>query len=806
MITLIRNLHAAVRSLRRSPGFALTAALVLALGIGLSTAVFTVADALLLRRLPVRDQDRIVLLWGEKRDGSFANFPLGLDDAREFARQSRALQSVASFDYHGALANAVRDGDHIVRLRRALVSGNYFDVLGSQPVLGRAFSADDNVAGAAPLAVLSYSAWQRLYGGDTAVLGRKLLLHASGMSYTIAGVMPQGLDYPRGVDFWTPRLSSMPQSALRYAAANVIGRLADGATPADARAEMTQWFEQPGRASLRDLRGVVHTLPRIVVGDTRPAVLAFAAAAALLLLITCINVANLLIVRGLARAREIAVRSALGADRWRIVSELLTENTLLAVVGGALGVALAAGALRVFIALAPASVPRLDEMQLNAAALGAAVAITAAAMLIFAVAPALATSRAGAQHVLRSGTGQRTTRRTWRTTEWLVAGQIALAFVVLSAAGVLAKSLVRLQTTELAFDPSRLLIAELALSTDRYQELGTQRRLLEELVPRLLAIPAVRAVTPVVAAPFSGTSGWDGRPSKEGQSDVEAAMNPVVNLEVVTPDYFDTFGIPVLEGRGLTDQDRAGSQRVIVVSQSAAKQYWPGENPIGRRLVMGAGPDRTFTVVGVVPDTRYRDLRVARASIYYPLRQSFFPFAPTSLVLRTSIPPANVVPAIRHVLSQEFPGVVLANAAPFDDFLSEPLAQPRMNAFLLAVFAGASVTLAAIGLFGVMMMMVRQRTHELGIRMALGATAADVRRMVLRRGLAIATIGIAAGLTGALSANRLLVAMLYEVSPTDGPTFAALVGVVLGVAMLATFIPACSSTRVDPMRVLRSDA
>ncbi|HUF28197.1 MAG TPA: ABC transporter permease [Gemmatimonadaceae bacterium] len=801
MHRVLQDLRTGLRVLRRTPGFASMAILTLALGIGLSTAVFTVADALLLRRLPVHDQSRLVLLWGETRDGSFPNFPFGLATGREFAQRTRSLDRAAFVSYYGAVATPVRDGDQISRLNRSLVSGDFFAVLGAQPVLGRALREEDDRTGAAHVAVLSHGAWKRIFGADPHVLGRQLLMHHDDVAYTIVGVMPQGLDYPRGTDIWAPII---PTSPAQFIALNLIGRLATGATTANARDELTAFYARPDAPPTQpDLRGVVSPLPHLILGDTRPAVLVFAAASGLLLLITCINVANLLLVRGLARVREVAVRSALGAGRGRIVVQLLTENALLAIAGGALGLAVAAGAVHVFVAFAPAGLPRLDEIRLNATALAGAVGITTIAMLLFALAPAIMTSRVQLQEVLRSGTRQSGSRRSRLATEALVAGQIALALVVLSAAGLIARSLLELERAELSFEPSRLLIGELALRSDAYDDVEKQRALLEMLVPRLEALPGVRAVSPVVAVPFSGTHGWDGRPAAEGQSAEEAAGNPMLNMEIVVPVYFRTFGIPVVRGRGFTDDDREGAQPAVLLSQSAAQYYWPGEDPIGRRLTMGS--ERNFTVVGIVPDTRYRELRAARATIYFPLRQSFFPFAPMTLAIRTIGPPAELVPSVRRAIGEAAPGVALVSAAPFESFLDLPLAQPRLNALLLAVFAGAAVALAAIGLFGAMTTMVRQRTRELGVRMALGATAGDLRRMVMRRGLAIAGAGLVLGLGGALVANRLLAGMLYEVSPTDSVTLAVVTAVLLGVAALASLVPARASTRIDPARALRAE-
>jgi putative ABC transport system permease protein len=803
MDRLLQNIRVSIRTLSRTPGFVLTATLTLALGIGLATAVFTVADALLLRRLPVRDQDRIVVLWGARRERAF-DYPLGIDDAREFARRTRSLERVAFFPYEGAWRSAIRDGDRISRLRSALVSGEFFAVLGARPVLGRALRPADDAWGASPVAVLSYNAWQQRFGGDAHILGRQIVTYTDNVAHTIVGVMPQGLDYPRGVDVWAPIMRAIPPKSLAFAAVYLIARLAPGRAATDARDELTAFYARAEASPwARDTHGVAHSLAQLVLGDTKPALLVFSVAASLLLLITCSNVANLLLVRGLARVREIAVRSALGAGRGQIVKQLLTENALLAVAGGALGLAVAAGAVRLFVAFAPPDVPRLDEIQVNAIALAGAVGITGIAMLIFALAPAIITSRVELERVLRSDTRQSASRRSRLTTEVLVAGQVALALLVLSAAGLIVRSLIKLQRADLSFESSGLLIADLTMRGDLLDDAKKQAAVLERLLPELAALPGVSAVSPVVAAPFSGNGGWDGRPAAEGQSSEQAGANPMLNMEVATPDYFRTLGVPIIRGRGFTDADRAGASGVVIVSQSTARHYWPGADPIGKRLRMGEKLDQVFAVVGVVPDTRYRDLRDARPSIYFPLRQSFFPFAPWTLAIRTTGSPVDVVPAIQRVISKSVPGVALVSAAPFGTFLDGPLAQPRLNALLLAVFAGAAVALAAVGLFGAMATMVRQRTRELGVRLALGATARDLRHMVVRRGLAIATLGSALGLLGALLANRLLAALLYDVTPTDLATLAAVTGLLIGVATLASLIPAQSTTRIDPTVALR---
>jgi predicted permease len=801
MTISIRNARIGLRTLRRTPGFTVTAVLTLALGIGLSTAVFTIANALLLRRLPVRDQDRIVLLWGETRDGRFANFPLDLDDVRAFMRSSRALERAAFFGYEGASEIAARDGDRVTALRQTVVGGDFFGVLAARPALGRALGPDDDRFGSTPVAVLSYAAWQREFGGATSVIGRRVAVHETGRTYTIVGVMPQGLDYPRGTDFWVSVFPGNPADVLATRSFDVIGRLVPGATPAAARAQLTAHFARSPDAFMRTVRGVVHTLPAVAIGDTRPALLAFAAAAGLLLLLACANVANLLLVRGLGRAREIAVRSALGASRAQVVGQLLTENGVLAAVGGALGAAVCAAAIRVFVASIPASFPRASEIHVDAAALAAATAITVLATLLFALVPSVMTSRVDLLETLGSGVRHSVGRRSRLTAEALSAGQIAIALVVLSAAALIGRSLVALERANLGFEPSHLLVARLAFDPGRYGDAKRQAQVLETVMERLSALPGIAGVSTSVAVPFA--QGWDGRPTAEGQTKEQAATNPMLAMDVVSERHFATLGMPIRRGRPFTTADGPEAPPVVILSESAARYYWPGDGAVGKRMVGFEG--KKLTVVGVVPDSRYRDLRDPRLAIYFPLKQSTFPFAPTNLVVRTAGQPAALVPVVRRTLEDAAPGVVLANGATFQSYLDAPLAQPRLNALLLAVFAAAATVLAAIGLFGVMATMVRQRTRELGIRLAIGATTRDVSAMVVRRGLVIAGVGLAVGIAGAIVTNRLLVSLLYQVSPTDALTLAVVAVVLLVIAMAATLAPARSGSRIDPVIALRAE-
>jgi putative ABC transport system permease protein len=553
----------------------------------------------------------------------------------------------------------------------------------------------------------------------------------------------------------------------------------------------------------QDYRAVVHSIPRLILGDVRPAIIAFSAAALLLLLITCFNVANLLLVRGMVRSREVAVRAALGAPRYRIVLSLLAENTVLALAGGVLGLLIALAAVQGFVALAPSGIPRLDQIGLDLAALGGAVAITAVALLLFGTAPALTAARIDVTEVVRAG-GNTGAKRSRRGVELLVAGQIALAMLILSAAGLIARSLLELQRAELVLEPSRLLVGELAIPPEQFDSRDEQLALLDRIMAEIRATPGVVAVSPMVALPFAGAAGWDGRFASAGQSAENASKNPVLNTDVVVPEYFSAVGIQIVRGRGFTEADREGAPSVIVISETAARHYWPGADPIGQRLAWDGIKGPFYTVVGVVPDTRYRDLRTARPSIYFPLRQSiFFPFAPTTLAIRTQSSPDALVPLIRQAIQAASPTVELVEAATFASHREGPLAQPRLNAILLAGFATAALVLAAVGLFGVISTMVRQRTRELGIRLALGATESGLSRMVIGRGLALTLGGLTAGLAASLFANRLLQSLLYQVHPTDGVTLGLVALVLVSVALLACLVPARTVTRIEPTIALR---
>jgi putative ABC transport system permease protein len=780
----------------------------LAIGIGSATAVITVAEALLLRALPVASEERLAVLYGATTDGQFPNVPLTLAEFTEFSRESRALEQVAYHTFRGAATETFLAGDRALPLRVSLVSGNWFDVLGADAALGRPFRPEDDTRGSAPVLVLSHRAWQQYFAGDTGVLGRRVTLATSGLSLEIVGVTPPGLEYPRGSDVWTPLTAySVATGSFERASneLNVVGRLSAGATGEQARSELTTFFARMPTPSWRgEARGVVHGFRDMILGDIRPAMRIVLLAATMLLLIACVNVSNLLFIRSIDRARELVVRAALGASRWRIVRHQLSETARLAIAAGIAGTIVAVLAVRIFLAFAPSGLPRLDNVGINAYALLAALAITVLSLVIAGLAPAILASRVNAGNALRSGTKESMGKRSRLIGEVLVATQVGLAVVALSAAALVTRSFINLQRTALNFDAAQLVAAELAIPQDRLAVRARYEDLHARLQNRLTSMPGVRAATPVLSVPFIGTGGGiDGRLALPGQGAEERQRNPMVNMEIITPSYFPTLGTPVLQGRAFSDADRDGSPAVIIVSVSTASALWPAQDAIGKRVQLG--PNRELTVVGVVPDTRYRDLKSDRASVYFPLAQSFFPIAPTKILVKTD-GAGNIAPLIRQAVAEVDPGVTVSSVATLEQHLEGPRAQPRLNSMILGAFAAAALVLAAIGLFSVMSTMVRRRAREIGIRMALGATRRQVGTMVVARGLVIALAGTAAGIVVARATGSLMSGLLYGVESSDIATTLGVGIAVLLVAVLASLLPARAGAGVDPVTAIRVDA
>ena len=803
MNQLLHDIRIAVRGFRRSPTFAVTAVLILGLAIGMTVAIITVFNAVLVQRLPVREQDRLVELWPFRDRGSELSVDLTVAEA--INRQSSTMSQAASLAHYGAFAWPLADGDRAVVMAQTVVSGNFFEVLGAKPALGRLLRPDDDVAGAGHVMVISYDAWRHQFGGDTAIVGHRLTYAGTGWTYTIVGVAPPGLDYPSGVACWTALIPS------GYKQVHVIARLAPGATPDAARAEFLPVAARLSPQS--DYAGAeVRTIPQLVLGNVRPLLLALAAAVALLLLIACVNVGNLVLLRAAERSRELAVRRALGATYGDLLRQLMVESGALAIGGGLLGLACAQALLRALVVLAPAQLPRVDVITLAGAPIATTLVVAFVSVLVFGVVPALFAAHGNTLSSLRFGSRSGTeTRDRGRAKRLMVASQVALTLMLLVGAALLARTLERLETQKLGFTTDHVSILQLSLPWPKLQSEEKLFALYDELTIRLRAIPGISASTPVIIPPFMGQTVWRWSFEAEGQSEREVAGNAMIPVEIGWPEYFKTFEIPILSGRGFVDGDRAGAALVAVVSEAVARRYWPGRNAVGMRIRVpgiaaeGGSWDHRGdwrTVVGVAGDIRFRSLRDATPTVYLPGRQTV---VQNFLAVRTATDLAAVLPAIRRAVSDVEPDASVWRAQTMEELLAGPLAQPRLGAVVMSGFGVASLLLAAIGLYGVMASMVRERTRDIGVRMALGATPGRVRGEVLDQAMRTVALGALAGLAGALALSRLLSGLLFEVSPADPMAFVGACALLVGVALAASYIPARRATRIEPSEALRAE-
>lgn len=773
--------------------------------------MFTIVNGILLTPLPVVDEDRIVFLKKEgAHDQSLRSFPVA--DLVALRERGGAFENVAGVQYGGPYPYVARMGDQALSLMTTAVSDNFFRVLGVGPVVGRIFDPVDAAPGADRVAVISHGMWQGRFGGDPEVVGRILEFENP---TRIVGVAPRGFEYPNGVEVWTAfRLTPQVVETRSYAPFNVIGRLRLGTTVEQAQREAAVFVQErealdpPGEA--HGQRAVVLPFRNAIVGDARRTILILFAAVMLLLVMTCANVANLLLIRGAAREREVALRAALGASRGRIARQLLLESALLAAVGGLFGVMVAYWAVRGFTAVAPPDLPQVAAIRVDARVLAFALGIATMSTFAFGLVPTLWAARAQLGTVLRNGSrggqegpGMRLAKQA------LVVWQIALALVVLVGAGLLTKSLLKLQRVDMGFSASQLTLVRVGVPFGKYPDPGRYIRFFEDLVTRVEAMPGIVAATPVVLTPFSGPGGWNADYTAEGQGRAAASENPTLNLEGVSPGYFRAMGIPIRRGRAITDDDRSGAVLTAIISESLARRAWPGQDPLGKRIKLD-GPDSDkpwLTVVGTVGEVRYRELATPPPSVYVPFQQwATGPGSlPKYLAIRSAASADAILRGVRTALDEVDPAVPVVEADPFPQLLAVQLAIPRLNSLVLSGFAAVALVLAVIGLYGVMASYVAQRTHEIGVRLALGAQPEHVRRLVWGRGMLLTLAGVVAGLCAAIVATRALGSVLYDVRPTDPTTLFYVALLLIGCAALACYFPVRRAMKVDPLVALRAD-
>ncbi|MGD9905342.1 MAG: ADOP family duplicated permease [Vicinamibacterales bacterium] len=814
------DIRLALRQAGRAKAFYATAVATLAIGMAGATVMFTLVRGILLRPLPVPDEDRLVVSWRVPPGGPATHVPYRSADIDELARDSRVFEGVAGVGYNGAFEQTWTDGDRRVNAGTAAVMGEFFAVAGVAPLLGQTLTRAHDRPGTEPAVVLSHAAWQRLFGGAPDVVGRVLGFRAR--SFRVAGVMPPDFEYPPGVEIWTTPMAmaiNEPIAAYRTALVRdveLLARLRPGVSLDQAQAELAAVTARLDAAApagdgqgFVNFRPVVRPYKTVVVGDVSRALVVLFAAVGLILVIASANVANLLLLRGESRRGELGVRTALGASRGRLVSAVVAESLVVALVAAGAGLLLSHWSLQTVTTLVPDGLPRLASIRTDPSV----VVFTAALALVTAVTaglwPALSASRVDVVSQLRAGGRGPSGAASARGRRLLVAAQVALAVTVVAAAGLLGRSLLRLQSADMGLAADRLVLVELDLPRDRYADEARRdasRAFHDGLVARIGAASGIEAVTPLNVLPFAGATGWElPRFTAEGQTPEQAAENPSLNFEAVYLPYFTTLGVPILAGRAFTAADRDDAPRVAILSDAVAAATWPGQDPIGKRVKFGGvdSPNGWLTVVGIAGTTRYRELATPRQTLYIPNEQ--FGVGGGRLAIRTTASPAYVAGVVRDAVRAADPAAQVTRVASFAEHLRAPLAWPRFNTLLLGVFAAAALLLSAVGLYGVVAASVRQRYPELGVRLALGASPRDLRTLVLGEGLRLAGVGAGAGVAVAAATTRALRGLLFEVEPLDPVTLAGAAALLVAAAVAASWLPARRATRVDPVAVLRAE-
>jgi putative ABC transport system permease protein len=800
------DLAHAVRRLKQRPGFTLVAAATLAVGIGGATALFSVAHAVILRPLPYTEPDRLALVWQSDRERGQPFVEMSYPAFRDWRASNPAFEDLAGMPSTNQSWTLGGQGEPVELVGR-LVSWSFFDVLGVSPALGRTLLEEDDRRGAAHVVVLSHRLWRARFASDPGIVGRAIVLDRG--PFTVVGVMPEGFAYPAGVELWTPLVPGVNELAEQPGVwwMSALGRLKPGVSLAQARRDMTAFASSYNRETYQEpgITAVVTPLAEAVFGPTRPTLLALLGGVGLVLLVACANVAALQLVQVDERSAEMALRLALGASPARLGRGLLAESLVLGGLGGGLGVVGALAGVPLLVALSPREVPRLREAALDTTTLAFALVVTLAAAAATALAPIVAGRHRSLREALQGGTRSVAAGGSRMRTA-LVAGEVALALVLLVGAGLLVRCFVALRDVPLGFHSTNLLAFDAGASEKSYPELAQQRRYVEDLVARVQALPGVESAAAVTLRPLWGsTVGMDWRFAVEGQSAPDADRNPLVNFETVTPDYFRTMGIPLTRGRAFDARDRDGQPGVVIVSDALARRYWPGQDPIGKRLKIPLPPtayhDAWLTVVGVAGDARYRELTATRLDLYMPHRQS--DHRPHHVVVRTRGDTTGLSAAILGTLRALDPEQPAPRIVSMTDVVHEALAGPRFAARVLTAFAIVALSLAALGLYGLIAYAVGRRTREIGVRVTLGARPLDVARLVVREGLWPAALGVALGLAGALAAAHLVSKLLFGVGPTDAVTLASAAVLLLLVAVLASALPAGRALRVQPSVTLR---
>jgi putative ABC transport system permease protein len=801
MQTLRQDIRYAIRSLMKRPGFVVVAVATLAFGIGANTAIFSVVDAVLLSPLSFPQPERIVYVDGTNpnlgiRDGGATSVP----DFSDWRKQSSSFEQLAAYIAGGTVL--VTNGEP-ERVRGTSVTEDFFPLFRTAPLKGRLVQANEFKEGDDFVAIVSYALWQRRFGANDNVTGSKIQVGNS--SVTIIGVMPPGFDYPSQTEIWFP-LRVDPAKEQRFNRyLNVVGRLKPGVDIKQAQSEMTVINERLAQSYVDSNRGWNVRLTNLqarLVGNLRPSLLILLAAVTLVLLIACANIANLQLARATYRHREIAVRTALGASRFRIMRQLLTESVLLSTVSGALGLVLSVWLTKLLISISPPNSPRFEEIGMDARVFAFAFAVAFVTGLVFGLVPAIQSSKIDLNEILKESGRSGSQGGRNRIGSALMVSEIALSFMLLVGAGLLIKSFLHLREVNPGFNPSNMLAMRVSLPAGKYQQGEPRVQVYGQVLERIRSLPGVASAGAVLSLPLRGDTFNLGRGYLREGDPATSEAEGNANFLAVTPTYFETMQIPLKAGRRFTERDTIDKEKVVIVNETMARKLWPGESPVGRKIWVWHDEKFHREIVGVVGDTRMSLDSEAESQIYVPFAQDAG-WGSLSLVLRTNGDPAALAGPVRNEIRAVDKGLIIYNVRTLDDVVAISAAPRRTPMLLLSSFAAVAMLLAMLGIYGVTAYYVTQRTHDIGVRIALGAQMRDVLKLVLTRGAVFALVGVAIGVAGAFGLTRYLTTLLFGVQPIDLMTFLLVAAILIVVALLACLIPARRAAKVDPLVALR---
>jgi putative ABC transport system permease protein len=808
--TLLADLKFGLRLIVKNPVFSLVVVIALALGIGANTAIFSVLNAVLLKPLPYEDSGHLVMMWqrftgiGVPKDQNWTSAP-------ELADVHRFQSSFSDIAAMQATSFTIRVGARPERILGQFVSPSFFKLLRVEPFLGRTFLPEEEQQGKETVVVISHGLWQRRFGSDRSLVDRTLNLNAR--AYQVIGIAPPGFRDPVQPDaeMWAA-LSFTPQQLTQRGSHSllVLARIKPALTIEQARSDMARVSERIVEGAPEypyakfGYRVLINPLLEEHVGDIRPALMLLMGSVGLVLLIACTNVANLLLVRGSAREREIGIRTALGAGRGRLIRQMLTESVLLSLVGAIVGIVLARVGVSLLAAMAAQSFPRLAETRVDLTALLFTMGVALATGVLFGLFPAFQSARGETQEVLKEGSQSSTAGRgRLRLRRMLVAAEVALSLLLLVGAGLLIKSFMRLQNVDSGFDPRGVLTMRIVVPSTRYPQPDQVRAFYREVLRRVSALPGVTKVGANNGVPLSG-SGGSGTTTVDNPAFADDRGMPEADWRIVTPGYFEAIGMTLIRGRAFDERDTESGQPVAIIDETMANTFWPNEDPIGKRIKRGGRPSTSpwQTIVGVVRHVRYRTLEEpSRVQLYIPHAQ--LPTNAMSLAIKTGLDPQALSQSVQREVVAIDPEQPVWAIRTMDELMATSVMRRRLIMTLLTLFAGIALLLAAVGIYGVISYWVTQRSHEIGIRVAIGANRLDVLKMVLRQSMSVVLLGVAIGLVAAASLTRLMATLLFDVSPRDVATFGGYSAALILVGLLASYLPARRATRIDPVTMLR---